>query len=181
MKKIAVVYKSNYGSTKKYAEWIAEELGADLMDAGKTTPSTLQAYDVIVYGGGLYAGGVNGISLICKNFEAIKDKKLFLFTVGVADVTDTQIIDHIRGALFAVLSPEAQKSIKIFHLRGGMDYTKMSLIHRIMMGIMIRMLRKKPQSELSSDDKEMVASYGKKIDFTDHSAILPLVEAVRTI
>ena len=30
MGKIIVVYKSNYGSTKKYAGWIAETLKADL-------------------------------------------------------------------------------------------------------------------------------------------------------
>ena len=32
MNKIAVVYKSRYGSTAKYAKWIAEELKADLYD-----------------------------------------------------------------------------------------------------------------------------------------------------
>lgn len=74
-KKTAVIYKSKYGSTKKYAQWIAEELGADLMETDKTKLSALQNYDVIVYGGGLYAGGVSGISLVTKNFSSIMDKE----------------------------------------------------------------------------------------------------------
>ena len=28
-----VIYKTKYGGTKKYAEWIAEELGCDTVDA----------------------------------------------------------------------------------------------------------------------------------------------------
>ena len=30
---VAVIYKSKYGSTKRYARWIAEEVHADLYDA----------------------------------------------------------------------------------------------------------------------------------------------------
>lgn len=179
MKKIAVIYKSKYGSTKKYAQWIAEELGADLMETDKTKASRLQDYDVIIYGGGLYAGGINGISLMTKNFERIKEKALYLFTVGAADVTDQQNIDHIRGGLAHTLTPKMQESISIFHLRGGMDYEKMSFIHRAMMGMMIKMLRKKPESELRSDDKMMLETYGQRMDFTDRLTILPLTLAVK--
>lgn len=179
MSKRAVIYKSNYGSTKKYAQWIAEELGADPMERDKTKISALGNYDVIVYGGGLYAGGLSGISLLTRHFDSIKDKALYLFTVGAADVRDPQNIDHIRGGLFRVLTPEMQKSIKIFHLRGGMDCPNMSFIHRVMMGMMIKKLRKMPESALQNDDREMLASYGQKMDFVDRMTILPLVDAIK--
>lgn len=179
MKKIAVIYKSEYGSTKKYAQWIAEELGADLMESDKTKPSVLQNYDVIIYGGGLYAGGVNGISLIIKNFDKIKNKDIYLFTVGAADVTDQQNIDNIRGGLSQILTEEMQKVIEVFHLRGGMDCPNMNFMHRAMMGIMIKTLRKKPENELQNDDREILASYKQKVDFTDRLTILPLVDAVK--
>lgn len=48
MKKTAVIYKSEYGSTKKYAQWIAEELGADLLEAAKTKAAELRGYDIIL-------------------------------------------------------------------------------------------------------------------------------------
>jgi len=32
MKNIAVIYKSKYGSTKKYAEWLGEDLQADVFE-----------------------------------------------------------------------------------------------------------------------------------------------------
>lgn len=181
MKKIAVIYKSKYGFTEKYARWIAEELNASLLEADKTKPAALHEYDVIVYGGGLYAGGVNGISFITKNFSSISSKAIFLFTVGAADVTDQKNIDAIRNALFRVLTPEMREKIKIYHLRGGMDYANMNFIHRTMMGMMMKMIRKKPESDMSSEEKAMIETYGQKVDFTDHSTIIPLVQAIKAI
>ena len=32
---VAVVYKSKAGSTKRYAQWIAEETGADIFELGE--------------------------------------------------------------------------------------------------------------------------------------------------
>ena len=64
MKKALVVYKSAYGSTKKYAEWIADELKCDILEKDKCKKEQLKDYDIIIYGGGLYAGKVNGIELI---------------------------------------------------------------------------------------------------------------------
>lgn len=180
MSKIVVIYKSNYGSTQRYAAWIAEELNAELLEVDKTRPPALQGYDVIIYGGGLYAGSVNGISLLTKNFDTIKDKSLYLFTVGAADVTDPRNTDHIRAGLSRVLTPEMQKRIGLFHLRGGMDCPNMNPLHRMMMGMMIHMLRKKPESELENSDRELLQNAKKRIDFTNRATIAPLVEAVKT-
>lgn len=179
MKKIAVIYKSKYGFTEKYAKWISDELNADLLERNKTKPSTLQQYDIIIYGGGLYAGGLNGISLITKNFNNINNKALFLFTVGAADVTDKKNTDAIRNSLYRVLSPEMQEKVEIYHLRGGMDYANMSFIHSTMMKMMLKMLNKKSEDELSNEEKTMIETYGQKVDFTDQSTIAPLVEAVK--
>lgn len=64
-----VVYKSKYGSTKKYAEWIADTLGTELSDASKINIESLKKFDTIIYGGGLYASGIIGINLITKSFN----------------------------------------------------------------------------------------------------------------
>ena len=53
MKSTAVIYKSKYGSTKKYAEWIGEELECDVLETGSVSADTLKKYDTIIYGGGL--------------------------------------------------------------------------------------------------------------------------------
>ena len=74
--KTVVIYESKYGTTKKYAEWIADALSCDLFEKKSITPSALTGYDTIIYGGGLYAGGVSGIGLLKKNFSKISNKNL---------------------------------------------------------------------------------------------------------
>ena len=78
-----VVYKSKYGSTKTYAEWIKEELNCDIADAKSVSIDDLLKYDNIIYGGGLYAEIINGVHLLTKNFDKLKDKKIAIFTTGI--------------------------------------------------------------------------------------------------
>ena len=45
-----VVYQSETGFTKKYAEWIAEEFGCEAVPFKKTNATKLQGYDKVIYG-----------------------------------------------------------------------------------------------------------------------------------
>ena len=60
--KTIVAYKSKSGYTKTYAEWIAQELGCDIKENAEL--SDIIDYDTIIYGGGMYEGGFNGVKLI---------------------------------------------------------------------------------------------------------------------
>ena len=83
--KCLVTYASKYGSTKKYAQWIAEALSCDLRDSKAVNGTRLAQYDIIIHGGGLYAGGLSGINTIVKNFNTISGKEIILFSCGLAD------------------------------------------------------------------------------------------------
>jgi flavodoxin len=180
MKKCVVVYESKYGTTKKYAEWIAEDLGADIFPRKDASADDLAGYDVIIYGGGLYAGGVSGLPFITKNYEKIKDKRILLFTCGLGDPTVFENVDSIRKSLAKALSPEMQKNFEIYHLRGGMDYSKLSFIHRSMMSMVQKAVSKKDPSTLTEEDLQMMETYGKTVDFTDRTTIKPLVDSAQT-
>lgn len=85
MSNILVVYYSRYGATKQYANWIAEELGADILEYKKCKLKDLMNYSTIVYGGGIYSGGIYGVDLITKNCEKhLRDKKIICFGVGIS-------------------------------------------------------------------------------------------------
>jgi menaquinone-dependent protoporphyrinogen IX oxidase len=58
MAKALVLYFSKYGSTKKYAEWIASELNGDIYNIKKFNQNSLKEYDTIILGSGLYAGKI---------------------------------------------------------------------------------------------------------------------------
>ena len=52
--KILVTYKSKTGFTKKYAEWIAEELGCEAKDIKTITPKNVAEYDLVIHGGWIF-------------------------------------------------------------------------------------------------------------------------------
>lgn len=176
-----VVYESKYGFTKKYAEWIAIALSCDLCEKKSIKPEFLKDYDTIIYGGGLYAGGVSGIDLLTKNYYAIRDKNIVLFTCGLADTTDKDNIVHIKSSLSKVLSAEMQDKIKIFNLRGGIDYSKLSIVHKSMMAMLHKIMKSKDYSTLRNEDREMLNTYGKVVDFTDRESIKPIIDYVAAL
>lgn len=172
MNNIAVIYKSKYGSTKKYAQWIAEEAKADLFECSKTETKKLMEYDTIVYGGGLYASGIAGISIITQNFDILKDKRVIVFTVGLASTDREEVFSPIIEKNF---SKDMRENIKFFHLRGGIDYKKLGIVHKSMMAMLKFVISKKDPGELSDDDRELLATYGGKADFVDKDTIEPLL------
>ena len=174
MKRIAVIYQSKYGTTKQYAEWIADELNADLYERSNANPGLLDSYEVIIFGGGLYAGGISGIQLVTKN----ACKCLVVFTVGLADPKSTDYSDILNKNF----NEKQLKSTRIFHLRGGIDYKKLGIVHKGMMAMLKKfMLDTKPIAERTEDDTLMLETYGDKIYFTDKSTIIPIIEYINAL
>lgn len=179
MNRIVVVYQSRYGTTKWYAQRIAQLLGADLRERKKTRVKDLSDYDVIIYGGGLYANGVSGMELIAKHFDKLSGKQLILFTVGISDPHSEANVAHIREGITKRLSAQAAEQIRLFHFRGGLDYGGLSFVHRAMMGMLKKMLEKKPQEGLTEEDRELLATFGQKVDFTDEASVTELISYVK--
>lgn len=177
-KAVSVIYKSKYGSTKKYAEWIANEVNADLFECSEIEIEKISKYDTIVFGGGLYASGINGIEFITKNFEILKNKNIIVFTVGLASTDDKDVFETI---IEKNCTKKMRRKIQFFHMRGGIDYKRLSFLHKVMMSMLKTMVAKKKTEELSEDDKMMLATYGDKVDFTDIKTIEPLVLYIEDI
>jgi menaquinone-dependent protoporphyrinogen IX oxidase len=172
MSKTAVVYRSKSGFTEKYARWIAAATGADLLDGRSTRLRDLLPYDTIVYGGALYAAGINGLSLITKNFEALKDKKLIVFTLGATPVRP-EIVDEVRNKN---LRPEQQHRVRFFMLRGGFDKARLSPVDRVLMTLL--KMKLKSRKNPTADERGMLSAYGHPQDFTDEKRVAPIVAAV---
>ena len=172
--KCIIIYQSRYGTTERYAKWLAENLGCQAVSAEKAMKENFDIYDTVILGGGLYAGGIGGASVLKRQWDTIKRKKIVVFTVGLADpaVTDyRRIIDKNFNA-------EQQKAIRFFHLRGGINYHELGPIHRIMMALMKNVLQKKEEAKLTDDERGLLDTYGKAVDFTNRDSLRPIVEYV---
>ena len=86
--KTIVIYKSKTGFVRKYAEWIAEDLGADIFEVSKVNLNILKKYDTLIYGGSLHAVGIIGVKFITKNFDKLMDKRLVVFATGASPASE---------------------------------------------------------------------------------------------
>lgn len=181
MSKIAVIYESKYGTTKKYAQWISTSLSSEIYEKSSIKSSNLKEYDTIIYGGGMYAGGISGISIITKNFDIIKDKNIIVFTCGLADPKEESNLVSIKKGIEKVFTKDMIDKIKFFHLRGGIDYKKLSFMHKSMMKMLKKMVSKKSENELREEDKQFLDTYGKVVDFTNKETITPIISYVKNL
>ena len=179
--RILVTYASKYGTTKRYAQWIAEDLACDLRDSREVNAELLKSYDILIHGGGLYAGGLSGIQTIVKNYDAISNKRIILFSCGLADPEDPENVAHIEAGLEKVLTPEMREKIRQFHLRGGIDYSRLGLTHKAMMAMLRTVMLKKGYDNLRSEDQMMLDTYGSTVDFTNRESLVPLLSYVRSL
>ncbi len=170
-----VVYKSKYGSTKAYAQWIAEELGCEAVEMKKVKATDLMEYDNIVYGGGLYAEMIAGIALLTKNFDKLKDKKIAIFSTGITPLDCREYYDgEVLKKNFKDGVPE---NVKIFNYMGKMILEEMNFADRTAIKMLKKFMSgKKNPSEMEKLLIELCETYG---DFTDRSAIGELVDYIK--
>jgi menaquinone-dependent protoporphyrinogen IX oxidase len=173
--KAVVVYKSISGFTKKYAEWIAEELEADIFKREGISVDKLLEYNTIIYGGSLHAVGITGINIIKKDPGKLKDKNIIVFVTGASPFRE-ELIDEIKQKNF---KDEEKENIKLFYFRGGFDFNKLNFINKIIM-ILFKWKLQSSRNK-TPDEKGMLAAYEKPVDFTKKENIKELIDYVNSL
>ena len=170
-----VIYKSKYGSTKTYAEWIAQDLGCRALDAKKVSADMLSDYDTIIYGGGLYAENISGVTLITKNLDKLQGKKIAVFSTGITPLDCRDYYDKL--VLEKNFKPEMLARIKVFHFLGKMVLEELSLPHRAAIKSLKKLMQGKENP--SEMEKLLIRLCDASGDFTDKSAINELLAYVK--
>lgn len=176
--KSVVIYKSKTGYVKKYAEWLAEELSADIFELSQVNINVLTYYDNVIYGGSLHAVGIIGINFITKNIDKLKGKKVVVYATGASPSSE----DLISEVMTNNIPPDQQKLIKFFYLRGGFNYDKLPLTDKVLMALLKWKIKRKKKQErpLTRDEKGMLAAYDKPVDFTKKEYIDDIVNYIHS-
>ena len=82
-----IIYAFHYGATKQYADELSKKTNIKVISF-KEVNQQINDYDNIIYLGGLYAGGVLGMSKTLKKLNDISSKNIIIATVGLSDPTD---------------------------------------------------------------------------------------------
>ena len=169
--KILVTYKSKTEFTKRYAEIIAQEVKGMLMDFKEVTAEKMSEFDVIVYGGGLYAGMINGYKKAKEMFEKSSAKKFILFSTGGTPNEATKEIDEVWNHN---LSADELESIPHFYMQGGICYEQMSFPDKTIMKMMSKVLSKKKNKD--SAEEGFAQAIKRSYDISSKEYAEPLIK-----
>lgn len=174
--KSLIIYGSQYGTTKAYATRLSEITG--ILCISYERVKDLTDYEQIIYLGGLYAGGVKGLK---NTFKLLKndDVKTIIVTVGLADINNKENTDNIKTALTKQVDENILNSSLVFHLRGGIDYSKLNFKHKTMMKMLYHSIKNKPTKELTVEDKAMIETYNATVDFINYDSLKPIIDVIR--
>ena len=78
----------------------------------------------------------------------------------------------------AQVSEELYDKAQIFHLRGGIDYSKLSFLHKKMMGMLYKKLKNIPEEERDAETSGLIETYNKQVDFVDLDTLTPVMESL---
>lgn len=165
-----IIYGSHYGTTKQYAEELSKRTNIKAISFKKFNQQ-INDYDNINYLGALYAGGVLGTSKTLKKLNNISNKKILIVTVGLSDPTDEVNKNNIRNNIKNQIPKEVLEKAKIFHLRGGIDYSKLNFAHKTMMKLLYNAVKNLPNEKQTAEDRAMIETYNKKVNFIDFSSL----------
>lgn len=170
------IYGSQYGTAKAYATKLSEI--TEIPCISYENIKDIKDYEQIIYFGGLYAGGVKGLK---NTFRLLKNSniKTILVTVGLADVNNKENTNNIKASLEKQLEKDIYKNSLIFHLRGGIDYSKLNFKHKTMMKMLYHSLKNKPIESLTQEDKALIETYNTKVDFVDYDSLKQIVEVIQ--
>ena len=89
--KTIIIYNSQTGFTKRYAQWIAEETGADCLALSDAKKTDFTEYEAIIFGSWACAGGISKLAWFKNNMEKWSGKKLIAFCVGASPMENPEI------------------------------------------------------------------------------------------
>ena len=172
--KTVIIYNSQTGFTKRYAQWIAEAAGADCLELSAAKNKNLDGYDAIVFGGWAHGGRISKISWFKSNLDKWTNKKLIAFCVGASPIDNPDI----EPALKQNFSEVELEKVSLFYCPGGFNYEKMSTRSKLMMKLFITVLKAK--KDKSEEEKTRIKMISSSYDISDKKYIEPILQCLNS-
>lgn len=167
-----VLYKSKYGNTLQYATWISEELNWELRDFSKFKKSEIKNYQNIIFGSGVYMGKMNQIKKVLNWFD---NKPIIIFACAGNDNVQKDI-EVIKANNFN----EKQLNFhKFFYLPGGVDFSKVKGVFKMMINVFRKMLEKK--KDKTPDEKAILEGFTNPTNLVDKKHIEEIVNYAKSL
>lgn len=163
-----VLYKTSYGSTKEYAEWISEDTGFEAHPIDKAGELPLTSFDTIIVGGYVMASKIVIGRWVASNWEQLKDKHVVIFSTSGAKPSPEVKQEFLEKSF----PPEIAAKIEYFPMHGRRIEKDLSLVGKTAMWVARTFIAKDAQ------EKEDMS---RDVDGVDRNYVTPLVEYVKSL
>lgn len=157
-----VVYKSNTGFTKQYAEWIAEDLKCKAVQLKDVNEQMLKEYDRVVFGGYIMGNMIMGLNKI----EQMNPSNLCVFSVGSTSGYK-ELEDIIKETNHIGEKP-------FYYFEGGFRFNQLKLPVRMMLKMLKKSAAKKENK--TRQEEEMAAKIGTNFDHSNREFIKKMID-----
>lgn len=173
-----IIYKSKYGTTKRYADWLSQRLNVAAIDVSQFDTETLDRYQTVLFGSSVHIGKVKGIKFLKNNWENLSQKRVIVFASTGSPKPSSKQQEVIEASLPAIIC----RHIKFFPLPGAYNYRKLDFTDKLLMNLGPRTaLRFKAWFKGSKKAKEQLRSFCETQDWTSQEAITPIVSYVNNL
>ncbi len=174
LNRVVVVYGTKYGSTQRYAEWIAERTRAEIFDVSVFDQSRFNEYDMVLFGSPVYMGRIKYAPFIRRNWKILKTKRVVIFSVTGVPPDDLRQEKVFRASL----PIEIRQKVLYYPLRGAFNYRNLTFVDRLLMsGPRVR-LQALCWIARDRSARESLARFYSPLDWTSEAAIEPIVALV---
>ena len=167
--KAVVVYYSKTGFSRRYAEWISEELACKAVSYEDRGSIKWDQYDVILFGGGFHAGKINGLKWFKAKLPELAGKKIIVFATGSMPPEAAEVETTMK----ANFTQTQWNQVKTFYLWGGLCYEKMDSRDKLMMSVLRKALKILKKTE-------MLEAVSSSYDKASKEYLAPLLQYVRS-
>lgn len=166
-----ILYRSRYGSSRKYAEWIADETGYTCMEERSSGKDMIGEYDTVILVGPVYASGITIMPFLKRHLGELKGKRTAVFCVGATPMDETGF-----RQFYSQNFPKELHGTPCFYGRGAWNKKAMNLTDRLMCMILRKSLKRQSPSEYEPWQEALAEASGKVCDWTDRKYLQPLLD-----
>lgn len=168
-----ILYESQTGSTKKYAEDIARAVSADVFPLKKFKLKKLKDYDTIVFGGWVMGGAIQGLNKFLTVYDDIKDKNVILFSSGMSVSTPEGRQDIIDANLLDMYH------VRYYELRGDFDFQRLNFLYKMMMNRTFQAIENNPDAPVNQ--KALLTVKTTPLYFYDQEKVDKIIRVINSL
>lgn len=168
-----VLYQSKYGSTRQYAEWIAEALHAEALPLDEVWTERLQDAGTVVIGGAVRMGKITCAEFLVRHWSILKDKNVVVFSVSGTNPDDPGIHGYFENSI----PPSIRPHVRYVALWGRLG--KLDLGDRLLMLFPRCKLRWEMLRHPGVESRGKYEGIAKPFDHVQMAGIRPVLEMLR--